>query len=367
MHTPTHAINGVFSGGGIKGVALAGAAAGAMESGYRFDHAVGTSAGALVASLVASGYRPDELGAAVRWIPWPQLLDWLPVTRVPLLGKALAMTVHKAQCAGDVIETTWTSLLASKGVYTFSDLAPDSLRIVATDLTHQRGVVLPDDLPGYGIDPARFPVARAVRMSSAVPFFLRPVRLRHPETGDVSLMADGALTANFPIRVARRSKIWPVIGFRFLDARDHPHVRVRGPASLARAVVTAGIRAGEVMSLTSRNDAMLVDLRSDRDPLEFAITPDEAAAMFDEGRRRAIRSLTSAPEAPRADAGLFTDTSATREPSGGSWTGLPGALQRWLAERSDEVQRLRASRADAAAPHGEQPADDGAEGDEALS
>lgn len=306
----THAINGVFSGGGIKGVALAGAAAGAMDAGYRFDHAVGTSAGALVASLVAAGYQADDLAAAVRWIPWPQLLDWLPVTRVPVVGKALAMTFHKAQCAGDVIEATWSSLLAAKGIATFADLAPGTLRIVATDITHQRGVVLPDDLPDYGIDPAKFRVARAVRMSSTVPFFLRPVPMRNPITGDVALLADGAMTANFPIRVARRSKVWPVIGFRFLDAQDHPHIRVRGPASLARAVVTAGIRAGEVMSLISKNDAMVVDLRSDRDPLQFDITPDEASLMFDEGRRRAAHRLTSTEPLPEEEFGLFTGTSA---------------------------------------------------------
>jgi NTE family protein len=42
-------VHGVFAGGGIKGIALAGAAAGAMDCGYRFDRVVGTSSGAMVA------------------------------------------------------------------------------------------------------------------------------------------------------------------------------------------------------------------------------------------------------------------------------------------------------------------------------
>lgn len=330
-----HPINGVFSGGGIKGVALAGAAAGAMEAGYRFDHAVGTSAGALVASLVAAGYGPEELDAAVRWIPWPDLLDWLPVTRLPLVGKALAMTAHKAQCAGDAIEETWTSLLAAKGVYTFADIDGHSLRIVSTDITHQRGVVLPDDLPAYGHDPARFSVARAVRMSAAVPFFLRPVRLRNPGTGDVALMADGALTANFPTRVARRSKVWPIIGFRFLDARDHPHLTVRGPASLARAVVTAGIRAGEVTSAATTSDGLVVDLRVDRDPLDFAISPDEAAAMFAEGRRRALAGLIAGGH--QVETGYPTEPRAASEPPG-----RPAAT--WVRSRVEAARHWGESR-----------------------
>jgi predicted acylesterase/phospholipase RssA len=48
-------ITGVFEGGGVRGVALAGAAAAALDHGFRFARAVGTSAGALVGSLVAAG------------------------------------------------------------------------------------------------------------------------------------------------------------------------------------------------------------------------------------------------------------------------------------------------------------------------
>lgn len=54
-------ITGVFEGGGVKGIALAGAAAAAMDDGYVFEQTVGTSAGAMVASLVAAGFGPGEL------------------------------------------------------------------------------------------------------------------------------------------------------------------------------------------------------------------------------------------------------------------------------------------------------------------
>ncbi len=287
-------INGVFSGGGIKGVALAGAAAGTMESGLRFGHAVGTSAGALVASLVAAGYQSRELESAVRWIPWPALLDWSPLTRIPLVGRALAMAWDKAQASGDRIEETWSALLAAKGVRTFGDLEAGRLRIVATDLTHQRGIVLPDHLPAYGIDPDSFSVARAVRMSASVPFLFKPVPLRNPKTGDTALVTDGALTANFPLRVARRSRVWPVVGYRFLDTEDHRHLSVRGPASLARAVITAGITAGEIIRPEIRDGTVVVDLRVDRDPLDFDLSAAEATALFEGGRKAAAEALGAA-------------------------------------------------------------------------
>lgn len=48
-------VNAVFEGGGVRGAALAGAAAAALDHGYRFEHVVGTSAGAMVASLISAG------------------------------------------------------------------------------------------------------------------------------------------------------------------------------------------------------------------------------------------------------------------------------------------------------------------------
>jgi|GEM_PF-6376094 len=55
-------INGVFEGGGVRGIALAGAAAATLDRAYRIHRAVGTSAGALVAAfLVAGAYRKRSL------------------------------------------------------------------------------------------------------------------------------------------------------------------------------------------------------------------------------------------------------------------------------------------------------------------
>ena len=43
-------VNVVFEGGGVSRVALAGAAAAALDAGYEFSNRWGTSAGALVSS-----------------------------------------------------------------------------------------------------------------------------------------------------------------------------------------------------------------------------------------------------------------------------------------------------------------------------
>ncbi|MDX2342621.1 MAG: patatin-like phospholipase family protein, partial [Acidimicrobiia bacterium] len=68
-------ITGVFEGGGVRGVAVAGAAAAALDAGITFDRTIGTSAGALVGSLVAAGYTAAELSKTVCSVRWPDLLD----------------------------------------------------------------------------------------------------------------------------------------------------------------------------------------------------------------------------------------------------------------------------------------------------
>src|SRR5689334_16713521 len=51
----------VLEGGGVKGIALAGAVAVLLEHGYAIHKVGGTSAGAVVGSLVAAGYDGQQL------------------------------------------------------------------------------------------------------------------------------------------------------------------------------------------------------------------------------------------------------------------------------------------------------------------
>ncbi len=55
----------VFEGGGAKGMAFVGACAELAARGHGFGRLLGTSAGAITATLLAAGYEPDELMAAL--------------------------------------------------------------------------------------------------------------------------------------------------------------------------------------------------------------------------------------------------------------------------------------------------------------
>ena len=273
---------GVFAGGGVRGIALAGAAAATMDAGYRFSRVVGTSAGALVGALVAAGYDASDLGTAVGEIPWPELADHSPGGGLPFIGRHLSMVTGRALYRGDRLEEIWSDLLGRRGVSTFADLPDGALRVVATDITHQRGIVLPDDLSRYGENPATFPVARAVRMSATAPFVFSPVKLGSDD--DAALVVDGALAANFPLRLATGSAEEPTIGFRLVPGdEEHIHLPVKGPASLARAVIGAGIRAADSLPSTFLTRAVVVDLPVGGDPLEFDIPRSRALELFNAG------------------------------------------------------------------------------------
>ena len=52
---------GIFEGGGAKGFAHVGALKATEERGIQFSEVGGTSAGAIIAALVAAGFKADEL------------------------------------------------------------------------------------------------------------------------------------------------------------------------------------------------------------------------------------------------------------------------------------------------------------------
>lgn len=285
-------INGVFEGGGVRGIALAGAAAATLDRGYRFHRAVGTSAGALVAALVIAGYTSQELEDEVAGLEWSKLLHRSRLAAVPLVGKHLALMAYKGVHSTERIEEVWSRLLLRKGVVTFGDLPERSLQVVATDLSHGAGVAFPHCLAGYGQDPNSFSVARAVVMSAAVPFLFTPVPMRDTLTGERVLFSDGAMAANYPIGVIAKDR--SVFGFRLSpDGNPHIHQSIHGPYGLAKAVIASGIRARYSLPRTieGADKVISVPVRAD---LDFSVTKSEAKVAFERARAAVLEQLAPA-------------------------------------------------------------------------
>lgn len=230
-------IDGVFSGGGIKGLALIGAYQAIEERGLRFKRVAGTSAGAIVAAFIAAGYSSNELKDIMEEANIKKLLDPNAGISIPFI-KWFRIYYRLGLYKGAVLENWIEQKLKARGIYTFADLPEKSLRVIASDLSNGRLLVLPDDLEKYGIAPETFPVARAIRMSASLPYFFEPVKLRSLE--GISLLVDGGVLSNFPMWLFDREnvkKIRPVIGVKLShNSIERPKNKVNNAIELYSAL-----------------------------------------------------------------------------------------------------------------------------------
>ncbi|MFT8871078.1 MAG: patatin-like phospholipase family protein [Sporolactobacillus sp.] len=201
----------VFSGGGVKGFAFPGALHVLEQAGFRFKRAAGTSAGAITAALLAAGYTSVEMRHLMEQMDAGMLLDRQKRPSFSLF-RWLNIYQHMGVDSGDSLEQWIEDALDQKNVHTFADIDRDRLKIIVTDVTRGRLVVLPDELSTYGIDAGTFSVAHAARMSAGLPFFFRPVPLNDAE-GTCSLIVDGGLLSNFPLWIFDRDDGRPVRPF----------------------------------------------------------------------------------------------------------------------------------------------------------
>src|SRR5688500_16681010 len=73
----TDSADGVFEGGGVKGIALVGALEAAEQAGItRWVNVAGTSAGAIIASLLAVGHPPSQLRGILEATNYAKFADY---------------------------------------------------------------------------------------------------------------------------------------------------------------------------------------------------------------------------------------------------------------------------------------------------
>ncbi|MEG0371312.1 MAG: patatin-like phospholipase family protein [Clostridium sp.] len=195
-------INLILEGGGALGISYLGSFKALVDKGFNIKKCAGTSIGALMSSLIMAGYSPGELEEIFFG---PEFATFLKSSglnsRIPPY-KALNIFLRKGVFNSNIIEEFIEPLLAKKGIRTFGDVekqGKNRLIIIGADITNRRLVVMPDDLPRYGIDPMGFKISTAVRMSCAIPLFFTPVVLN--DKNKQVYIVDGGLLSNFPVWV----------------------------------------------------------------------------------------------------------------------------------------------------------------------
>jgi NTE family protein len=271
-----HRADGIFEGGGVKGLGFVGALQAAEEvvGITEWVNVAGTSAGAITAALLAAGYAPRQLGTLLP-SDLTQFRDYGPGG--PLFGRAWNMLRHRGMVRGEAFKNWFGDRLADPRALgdrdaTFAELKrtdipadtpPEQrevalyrLRVIASDVSAGRMLVLPQDILGFHnedgdeLTPDTLRIVDAVRMSMGFPFFFEPVSL-FDAAGDEHLIVDGGLLSNYPIwlfdsdRPVRRHT-W---GFRLQPGKpgEAPKPRsIRGPLweyGMARAIMHAAMSA----------------------------------------------------------------------------------------------------------------------------
>ena len=197
-----------------------------LVQGYnKLMNVAGTSAGSIVAALLVGGFD----ARALKDILWStEYGDFADYGRLGLLSAARNALTRRGLAKGDWfrgwLEDRMADSELGKRNPTFADVARDDLphdlpaeqanearyrlRVIASDITAGRMLVLPQDIEGY-VDADGVPyearslgIVEAVRMSMSFPFFFEPVTLYRPdEDGNrrPHLIVDGGILSNFPV------------------------------------------------------------------------------------------------------------------------------------------------------------------------
>ncbi|SDO45652.1 NTE family protein [Halobacillus aidingensis] len=288
-------MDGVFSGGGVKALAFIGALEELEEQGYTFKRMAGTSAGAILASLTAAGYTAKELKERLNNLSFLSLVD-VPLTdRLFPFMKWLLLYYRMGLYKGNQLENVLEEWLNEKGVRTFADLPPGSLKVICSDLTLGRIVVIPDDLKKvYGIDPATFSVAKAVRMSSGLPYFFIPVKI-HGKRGR-SIIVDGGVLSNFPLWIWEKQdgcRTRPVIGMKLSDEPDKlPEQKIKNAIQMFHALFKTMQQAHDAryISKALSKDIIFIPV-SGVETTDFDMSKEEKETLMELGREHASKFL----------------------------------------------------------------------------
>ncbi|HME41328.1 MAG TPA: patatin-like phospholipase family protein [Steroidobacteraceae bacterium] len=192
----------VLSGGGARGMAHIGILKVLEDLKVPVDCIAGTSMGAIVGGLYASGMTARQIEATMRSLDWQEAFHDAPprqdlafrrkqddrnfLVRLPLGLKHGKILLPKGLIQGQKLQQTLRQLTLPFSDSTNFDQLPTPFRAVATDLETGNAVLLD-----------RGDLAIAMRASMSAPGVFAPVE------SNGRLLVDGGLAENLPINVAR--------------------------------------------------------------------------------------------------------------------------------------------------------------------
>ncbi|MFC1865999.1 patatin-like phospholipase family protein [Chloroflexota bacterium] len=94
---------------------LVGAVAVAEERGYQWENLAGTSAGAIVAALLATGYSAAEMKTILDELDYRKFKDPSFIDKIPMVGQLASLIFEKGIYEGDFFLVGLKTYLRQRG------------------------------------------------------------------------------------------------------------------------------------------------------------------------------------------------------------------------------------------------------------
>jgi NTE family protein len=294
-------IDGVFEGGGVRGVAFLGALRCFADVGVRWRKVAGTSAGAITAALVAADFPIDELEQIAGDMNYMAFLtqktsrliwngDPADDLRHPIwMILSLLLSRQLGQYSSAPFRDWLAQNLAQRNLKTFADVKETGerdLKVVASDITRGEMLVLPDDLDLVDRADAQlralkqqlvpplanrdqFEIAEAVRLSMSIPFFFEPGILGQPHTPSERKIVDGGILSNFPLWIydfkpsptqsSKKTPRWPTFGLRLVED-DSTDKLIKGPFDIIGSMFRTMMVARDQYHVNQANRDRVIEI-----------------------------------------------------------------------------------------------------------
>ena len=203
-----------LSGGGIRGIAHAGALKALEDNGIKIDVIGGTSAGGLVASLYAMGYSPYYIYILFK----RYAKDIVEINSAPIISGIGNFMMNKKVCiaglkTGEALEKAYDNIAMRKGIKKIEDITRMPLVIPTVDVKLSKEYIFTNHIPENSEDKSQYitdiSVGKAVRASSSFPAVFCPCDFKTHK------FLDGGVLDNIPVLEVKKQGADKVIAINF--------------------------------------------------------------------------------------------------------------------------------------------------------
>lgn len=202
-----------LSGGGIRGIAHAGALKALEDNNIKIDIIGGTSAGAMISTLYAMGYTPYYIYMLFK----RYVKEIIGYANVPIILGVKKFVVSKklkviGEDIGNLLEKEYTRLAKNKGIKNIKDVNTIPIVIPAVDVLKSKEYIFTNKVPkDKEINKyiTEIPIGKAVRASSSFPGVFFPCKFKHYQ------FIDGGVLNNVPVTEVKKQGAEKVIAINF--------------------------------------------------------------------------------------------------------------------------------------------------------